>query len=113
MFNEKKSKFLICLFISLQKVELLCRYVGSSLCGEKQHIRNIRFYVNLIYFLYLNKLVQMKGFKLYISGKLNGKMKHQKYSYKLGKICLITFDTLVNFFYLPLYTKFGVLSIKM
>lgn len=111
--KEKKSKFLICLFINFRKVELLCRYMGSRLYNKKRHYKEIFWFTKLISLFYRSNQVHFKGFKFYISGKLNGNMKRKKYSYKLGKIRLNSLNTLVDYFYLPLYTKFGVISLKM
>jgi len=62
----------------------------------------------------MKKLIKFKGLKLYIAGKLNGKMKKSKYSYQLDRYGSKTFkNKTLNFYFLPLYTRFGVFSIKL
>jgi len=97
----------------LKSAEFLCKYFGSVLLNGKYHLKMIRQYLNNIYKLYLIKLINFYGFKLHISGKLNGKMRKSKYFYKIGKMLLNTFKTKLQFYCLPLYTKYGIFSVKV
>lgn len=111
--SQRKIFFLIYLFFSTHNVELFTRWVGSLLRKTYQHRKKIKYFIQTIYFLFTQNLVNFKGFKIYISGKLNGKMKRSKYGYKMGEIWLNTFNIRINYYYLPLYTKFGVFSLKV
>ena len=97
----------------LKSAEFLCKYFGSILLTGKYHLRMIRYCLNNIYKLYLIQLINFYGFKLHISGKLNGKMRKSKYFYKIGKMLLNTFKTKLQCYFLPLYTKYGIFSIKV
>jgi ribosomal protein S3 len=83
------------------------------LLKTKKHVKNISIFIKKIYKLYFNKIINFKGYKIAICGKLNGKMKRQKYKFKIGKIMLNSFNCRIDYFYLPLYTKYGVFSIKI
>ena len=111
--RNRKLYFWIYLFFSIQNTELFTRWVGSLLSRTYQHRKKIKFFIQIIHFLFIRKLVNFKGFKIYISGKLNGKMKRSKYGYKMGEIWLNTFNNKINYYYLPLYTKFGIFSLKI
>lgn len=111
--RDKRFYFILYLLFISRNVELFSRYVGSSLIVSHRHRKSIMSLTKPIYYLYSKLLINPKGFKLYISGKLNGKMKRSKYAYKLGEMWISTFQNYINYFYLPLYTKFGVLSIKV
>lgn len=111
--RNRKLYFWLYLFFSIQNTELFTRWVGSLLSKSYQHRKKIRFFIQIIHFLTNKKLINFKGFKIYISGKLNGKMKRSKYGHKIGEIWLNTFNNKINYYYLPLYTKFGVFSLKV
>lgn len=110
--RNRKLYFWLYLFFSVQNIELFTRWVGSLLSKTYQHRKKIKFFIQIIHFLFVRKLINFKGFKIYISGKLNGKMKRSKYGYKMGEIWLNTFNNKINYYYLPLYTKFGIFSLK-
>jgi hypothetical protein len=111
--RNRKLYFWLYLFFYLQNIELFTRWIGSLLSKTYQHRKKIRFFIQIIHFLFTKKLINFKGFKIYISGKLNGKMKRSKYGYKMGEIWLNTFNNKINYYYLPLYTKFGIFSLKV
>ena len=113
--NKELKKKIMFYYISfyLKSAEFLCKYFGSILLNGKYHLKMIRHCLNNIYKLYLVKLINFYGFKLHISGKLNGKMRKSKYFYKIGKMLLNTFKTKLQFYFLPLYTKYGIFSIKI
>lgn len=111
--RNRKLYFWLYLFFSIQNVELFTRWIGSLLSKTYQHRKKIKGFIQIINFLFTKKLINFKGFKVYISGKLNGKMKRSKYGYKMGEIWLNTLNNKINYYYLPLYTKFGIFSLKV
>ena len=113
--NKELKKKIMFYYVSfyLKSAEFLCKYFGSILLSGKYHLKMIRHCLNNIYKLYLVKLINFYGFKLHISGKLNGKMRKSKYFYKIGKMLLNTFETKLQFYFLPLYSKYGIFSIKI
>jgi hypothetical protein len=110
--KDRKYSLLLFIFFSLKQTELIIRFFGHILLKTKKHTKNINIFIKKIYLLYLNSIINFKGCKMYISGKLNGKMKRQKYSFKMGDLRINTFKTHLSFFFLPLYTKYGIFSIK-
>lgn len=109
----KKEMIFYYIVFYLKSAEFLCKYIGSVLVKNKYHLKNLRYYLNNIYKLYFIRLINFYGLKLYLNGKLNGKMRKQKYFYKIGKVLLNTFKTKLQFYFLPLYTKYGIFSIKV
>jgi ribosomal protein S3 len=63
--------------------------------------------------LFLSNILKIKGLRVRIAGKLNGKMRRSKYSYQLGKVelqslvCYLTYSISLS------YTKFGVIATKV
>lgn len=111
--KEKKYSLLLFIFFLFRHTELITRVFGYMLLKTKKHIKNISIFIKKIYKLYFNKIINFKGYKIAICGKLNGKMKRQKYKFKIGKIMLNSLHCRIDYFYLPLYTKYGVFSIKI
>ena len=111
--KKRKIYLVLYLTISLKNIELLVRYIGSLLYKTYQHRKIIKIIVYSIIYIYLKKLINFKGFKIFIAGKLNGKMKKSKYRFKLGETWLNTFNNKINYYYLPLNTKFGIFSLKI
>ena len=112
-FKIKRHNLLFYSYFLFKNTELICKHIGSSLLKTNQHVKNVQFLLNRLYYLYSQKILNLKGFKFYLSGKLNGKMKRQKYSYKIRKMLLQTINVRIFYSYFNLYTTFGVFSIKV
>ena len=109
----KKYNLLIYSYFLFKNTKLICKHLGASLLKTNRHVKNIQFLLNRLYYLYYQKILNFMGFKFYLSGKLNGKMKRQKYSYKIGKMLLQVINLKILYTFFNLYTKFGVFSIKV
>jgi hypothetical protein len=109
----KKYLLLYYLFFSLTHSKLITQYFGHILLRNKFHLKNIKFCLDFLAKLNTQKIINFKGLKLFVSGKLNGKMRKMRHSYQIGKFILNTFSNKINFYYLPLYTRYGVISIKI
>ena len=109
----KKNIIFFYIIFYLKSASLLCKYISYVLLKNNYHLKNLRHHLNNIYKIYLNQMINFSGFKLFFSGKINGKMRKQRYFYKLGKILLNTIETKLQFYFLPLYTKYGIFSIKI
>jgi ribosomal protein S3 len=51
--------------------------------------------------------------RIYVTGKLNGKMRRKTYSFKTGELAVQQLNTNLDYFKSTSFTKFGVLSIKV
>lgn len=114
--NKQKHKiyFLMYTLFYFKNTELIVRYISFLINKSYRHKRNIMFFRKMIYYLWIKKIIKFKGFNLSILGKLNGKMKRSKFYYRVGKFGVSTFlNEKIVYYYLPLYTKFGVFSIKL
>jgi len=109
----KRYYLLLYTYFVFKNVELIAKHLGSIMIKSFRHIKSIQFLLNQFYVLYSQEILNLKGIKIYISGKLNGNMRKRKYSYKIGKILLNTINTRVSYFLFPLKTKFGIFSIKV
>jgi small subunit ribosomal protein S3 len=54
-----------------------------------------------------------KGIRIYITGKLNGKMRRKTYSFKYGSVTLQRITCNLDYFKAISYTKFGTISVKV
>ena len=57
--------------------------------------------------------ILFKGFRIYVTGKLNGKMRRKTYSFKTGQLAMQQINTNLDYFKSTSFTKFGTLSIKV
>ena len=114
--NKQKHKiyFLMYILFYFKNIELIVKYILFLINKSHRHKRNIIFFQKIIYYLWTKKVIKFKGLNLSIFGKLNGKMKHSKFYYRLGKFGVSTFlNEKIIYYFLPLYTKFGIFSIKL
>jgi hypothetical protein len=108
----KQSYLFIYAALSVNNAEVIVRYIGSLLRESHRHKKSLFLVIKKIHLLYKKKIVNFKGFRLFVSGKLNSKMRRSNFAYQLGSVLLSTLVTPVSFYFIPLYTKYGVFSIK-
>jgi len=106
--NKKRYNLMLYLFFFFKNTELIAKFFAYSLLKTKKHIKSVKISLRLFYSLFIKQLLSLKGFKIYISGKLNGNMRKRKYAFKIGDMWLNTLDINVRHFFFPLFTKFGV-----
>lgn len=105
-------EFLLYLSCKLRTAGIFARYLARSLALEKRHKRLLRQVVNAVKLLDSN-LSLFKGIRIYITGKLNGKMRRKTYSYQCGKLAMQEIHTNLDYFKAISFTKFGTISIKV
>jgi len=54
-----------------------------------------------------------KAIRIYVTGKLNGKMRKKNYCFKLGRLPMQRIDLNLDHFKSLSFTKFGTISIKV
>jgi ribosomal protein S3 len=59
------------------------------------------------------KLTLFKSMRVYVTGKLNGKMRRKTYSFKLGKLAAQQINSNLDYFKATSFTKFGTFSVKV
>jgi len=88
------------------------KYLARSLALENKHRRVLWAVVNSITLLSI-RLPLFKGLRLYVTGKLNGKMRRKTYSFKIGRLMIQQLNSSLDYFKATSFTKFGTLSIKV
>jgi hypothetical protein len=83
---RKRYNLITYLFFFFKRTELLTKFFGYFLLKSKKHLRNVKSFLRFFYLLYSKQILDLKGFKLYISGKLNGNMRKRKYAFKIGEM---------------------------
>jgi ribosomal protein S3 len=51
--------------------------------------------------------------RIYVTGKLNGKMRSKTYSFRLGRLALQQIKSNLDYFKATSFTKFGTISVKV
>ena len=103
------------LYLSLvyKNSQLLAEYLSECIKKDKQHRKILQKCTDSIEKIFFSKLLFLSGMQIRVTGKLGGKMRRSKYHYKLGTVQLQTLKHFVSYSCLPVYTKFGLISIKV
>lgn len=109
-------------FFLIQTILLSFLYRNSSILIDffvlkiqenHNHKKILKDFVNIINSFYYSNFMEIKGFQLKLSGKINGNMRKSIYYFKLGKLKLQTLIAKIIYGLGFSYTKFGVISIKL
>ena len=113
----KKKEFyfifqtLILAFI-YNNTRIISEYIASFILLTTNHLKDVKKFIKIFEKLYFSNIVKLTGFKLWLKGKLNGKMRKSKYIYKIGKVQLQTLKLIFDYNLYLSFTKFGIISIK-
>lgn len=105
-------EFILYLSCKLRMISIFTRYLAKSLALEKRHRKVLWAAVNAVKLLSI-KLPLFKGIRIYVKGKLNGKMRRKTYSFKFGRLALHQISSSLDYFKATSFTKFGTLSVKV
>jgi len=103
------------LFLALfyKNSKLLADYLSECIKKDKQHRKILQKCTDFIEKIFFSKLLYLSGIQVRVTGKLGGKMRRSKYHYKFGTVQLQTLKHFVSYHCNPVYTKFGLISIKI
>jgi len=110
--NLNNLEFMLYLSCKLRLIGIFTRYLAKNLASENKHRRLLWQVVNSIKRL-RGHVALFKGLRIYVTGKLNGKMRRKTYSFKTGELAVQQLNTNLDYFKSTSFTKFGVLSIKV
>ena len=102
----------IVLAILYKKAKVISEYLVVLIKKNKNHQKILNNFILILEKIFFLNIIKLKGFKIRLSGKLNGKMRKSKFQYKLGKVQLQILNIFLNFNINISYTKFGTISIK-
>ncbi len=117
-FSQKSShelttlEFMLYISSKLRTASIFTRYLAKILSYDKRHKRLLRQTVRAITLFHTN-IILFRGIKIYVTGKLNGKMRRKTYSFKCGKSIIHKIFTNLDFFKATSFTKYGSISIKV
>jgi hypothetical protein len=104
--------FMLYLSCKLRMASIFTRYLAKNLELEAKHRKVLWSVVSAISLLSKN-LCLFKGIRIYVTGKLNGKMRRKKYGFKFGKLTIQQVDSSLDYFKATSFTKFGAISVKI
>jgi hypothetical protein len=93
--------------------KLLANYLVAVIKKQKNHFKILKFFTDLVTFYFVRNLYYVAGIQIRVTGKLGGKMRRSKFHYKIGKVQLHTFKTVLSYNMSFSYTKFGIISVKI
>lgn len=111
---SKKKLYILLTGLSFFKSFILNLYISDIIKStkNKKHIKNLISFFSLIKTLFNKQIIPFSGFKFFISGRLNGKLRKGSFGFKLGIIKLMTLDTFVNYSCDIVYTQYGSFCLK-
>ncbi len=110
--NLNTLEFMLYLSCKLRIAGVFARYLAKKLELERRHRKVLWSAVNAINTLG-SKLSLFKGIRIYVTGKLNGKMRRKTYSFKYGILKIHQINSNLDYFKTTSFTKFGTMSVKV
>jgi len=105
-----KILFLACVY---NNVKIFSDCISLMLRKNKNHVKVLRQIIRVIETFWQIKQLSIRGIKLKVQGKLNGRMRKSKYNYNIGKVQLQELQVFLNYNMSISYTKFGIMAIKL
>lgn len=115
-YQQKNFSFVfhtILLGITYMNTKIITDYLSAMIETDRNHKKILKNFIKIVEKVFFSNTINLKGFQLRVSGKLNGKMRKSKYRYSLGKVQLQTIKLQLSYSMGISYTKFGILSIKI
>lgn len=119
-FKQQNFLFLQKLFIILisfvfAKSSILNNYIDLIVkkTKNKKHIKNLVLFFSNLKILFTKQFVPILGLKFKIAGRLDGKLRKARYSYKLGSLKLLSLQVNVDYSCFPVFTQYGSFSLKL
>lgn len=110
--NLGTLEFMFYLSCKLRNISIVTQFLAKNLELENRHRRVIWSFINIAKKL-RGGLFLFKSIRIYVTGKLNGKMRRKTYGFKLGSLALQEINTNVSYFKSTSFTKFGTISVKI
>jgi ribosomal protein S3 len=115
--NKFYKKSLTCSFIFLQNLQssnLLATLIANELSKIKRHNFFFRFLKEALELIKINSLLKLKGIKIQIKGRINGRPRAKKKTIIIGKnVPILSMVTDVDYSEKVSYTANGTLGIKV
>lgn len=113
--EKKHSFFRILLSFSFFNAKILSFDINKLLVHlkNKKHINTLSSYLNLVKIIFMSSILPLSGLKIQVAGRLNGKLRKSRFGYFFGSIKQMTFNNNCNFVFEPIYTQYGVFSLKI
>jgi len=112
-FDNLHAFYITLLATTYTNSSFLANFLALKLRSSKNHRKILSKFIWVLEDSFYSNYIKLVGVQIRVSGKLGGKMRKSKYHYKLGKVQLQTIQQNLNYSYVPSYTKFGVLSVKI
>lgn len=112
--NQKKKIYILLTGLLFNKSNILNLYISTIIKNtkNKKHIKNLIVFLNMIKILFNKQVAPFIGYKFFISGRLNGKLRKGSFGFKLGTLKLMSLDTHVNYSCDIVHTQYGCFSLK-
>lgn len=112
-FYEEGLNSVLIFLQSSKFLEILTNFVAKQFKILKRHNLFLNFLKRLLTLFLHSSFSVIKGIKILIKGRLNGKPRANHKLIQIGKISLQTLDSNVNFSYKTSYSIFGTFGIKI
>ena len=95
-----------------------CNFIGIFILSlfsswKKNHFRIFKIVIEILKIFFKSNILNIKGIRLQIKGKVNGKKRKTKLIFSLGKFSLSNFNNILNYNYFSKLTIFGSIGFKL
>ena len=113
VFTEKL--FIILLSFIFNKSFILNTYIDLIVrkTKNKKHIKSLVIFFSNLKVIFNKQFVPILGLKFKIAGRLDGKLRKARYSYKLGSLRLLSLSLSVDYSCYSVFTQYGCFSLKL
>lgn len=113
-YSLKQKFYVIFLGFIFLKANLINTYINTIIkkTKNKKHIKNLILFFKYIKIIFDNQFIPLEGLKFKITGRLGGKLRKSSFHFKLGFVKLMTYDVVVDYNCIFVYTQYGSFSLK-
>ena len=113
VFIEKL--FIIFLSFIFTKSYILNTYIDLIVrkTKNKKHIKSLVLFFSNLKIIFNKQFVPLLGLKFKIAGRLDGKLRKARYSYKLGSLRLLSLSLNIDYSCYSVFTQYGCFSLKL
>lgn len=111
---QKNNIYILLIAFIFNKSNIINLFVANIIKNtkNKKHIKNLIFFINIVKLLFEKQFISFTGYKFFIAGRLNGKLRKSSFGFKMGSLKLLSYSTNVFYSCDVVHTQYGCFSLK-
>lgn len=112
--NQKNNIYILLIAFIFNKSNIINLFITTIIKNtkNKKHLKNLLSFINIVKLLFEKQFISFTGYKFFISGRLNGKLRKSSFGFKIGSLKLLSLSTNVNYSCDIVHTQYGCFSLK-